>query len=106
MPAFGKSGHSLTDVTSCLRQNSGGEAGIDSNRLRAILTPAGRLRRPKRYRVLSNRVLIPCPLTKLVYALGAYINFGGEGGIRTRGTGLPYTCFPSKRLKPLGHLSV
>ncbi len=30
---------------------------------------------------------------------------GGEGGIRTRGTGLPYTCFPSKRLKPLGHLS-
>ena len=31
--------------------------------------------------------------------------FGGEGGIRTRGTGLPYTCFPSKRLRPLGHLS-
>ncbi len=31
---------------------------------------------------------------------------GGEGGIRTRGTGLPHTCFPSKLLKPLGHLSV
>src|SRR5690606_36099869 len=30
---------------------------------------------------------------------------GGEGGIRTHGTGLPYTCFPSKRLRPLGHLS-
>ena len=30
---------------------------------------------------------------------------GGEGGIRTRGRGLPYTRFPGVRLKPLIHLS-
>src|SRR3954463_15062309 len=30
---------------------------------------------------------------------------GGEGGIRTHDT-LPYTRFPSVRLRPLGHLSV
>jgi hypothetical protein len=30
---------------------------------------------------------------------------GGESGIRTHGTGLPYTRFPSVLLKPLGHLS-
>src|SRR5438128_2372471 len=29
---------------------------------------------------------------------------GGEGGIRTHDT-LPYTRFPSVRLRPLGHLS-
>ena len=32
--------------------------------------------------------------------------FGGEGGIRTLDTGLPYTHFPGVRLQPLGHLSV
>ncbi len=31
--------------------------------------------------------------------------YGGEGGIRTRGTVLAYTRFPSERLKPLSHLS-
>ena len=31
--------------------------------------------------------------------------YGGESGIRTHGTVLPYTRFPSVRLKPLGHLS-
>src|ERR1044071_4648360 len=31
---------------------------------------------------------------------------GGESGIRTHGTLLTYTRFPSVRLKPLGHLSV
>ena len=31
---------------------------------------------------------------------------GGEGGIRTRGTVVPYTRFPGVHLKPLGHLSV
>src|SRR5207249_6618176 len=31
---------------------------------------------------------------------------GGESGIRTHGTRLTYTRFPSVRLKPLGHLSV
>src|SRR4051812_22461245 len=30
---------------------------------------------------------------------------GGEGGIRTHDT-LPYTRFPSVRLRPLGHLSI
>src|SRR3954470_6805792 len=30
---------------------------------------------------------------------------GGESGIRTHGTRLTYTRFPSVRLKPLGHLS-
>ena len=30
---------------------------------------------------------------------------GGEGGIRTLGTVLPYTHFPGVLLKPLGHLS-
>ncbi len=30
---------------------------------------------------------------------------GGEGGIRTLDTGLPYTHFPGVRLRPLGHLS-
>src|SRR6266851_641718 len=31
---------------------------------------------------------------------------GGESGIRTHGTLLTYTRFPSVRLKPLGHLSI
>ena len=31
--------------------------------------------------------------------------YGGEGGIRTRDTGLPYTAFRERRLQPLGHLS-
>ena len=30
---------------------------------------------------------------------------GGERGIRTPGTGLPYTRFPSGRIRPLCHLS-
>ena len=34
-----------------------------------------------------------------------FFDDGGEGGIRTHGTELPYTCFPSMRLRPLGHLS-
>ena len=29
----------------------------------------------------------------------------GEGGIRTRGTGLPHTGFRNRLLQPLGHLS-
>ncbi len=32
-------------------------------------------------------------------------SWSGEGGIRTHGTLLTYTRFPSVRLKPLGHLS-
>jgi hypothetical protein len=34
----------------------------------------------------------------------AFLNNGGEGGIRTLGT-LPYTHFPGVLLRPLGHLS-
>ena len=34
-----------------------------------------------------------------------YGYLGGESGIRTHGTLLTYTRFPSVRLKPLGHLS-
>ena len=30
---------------------------------------------------------------------------GGDGGIRTHDTGLPYTHFPGVRLRPLGHVS-
>src|SRR5690606_37270981 len=30
---------------------------------------------------------------------------GGEGGIRTHDTGIPYTHFPGVRLRPLGHLT-
>ncbi len=32
-------------------------------------------------------------------------DIGGEGGIRTLDTGLPYTHFPGVLLQPLGHLS-
>ena len=37
--------------------------------------------------------------------LRGFFCFGGEGGIRTRGTVLAHTRFPSERLKPLSHLS-
>ena len=33
------------------------------------------------------------------------LKLGGEGGIRTLGTGLPHTRFPVVHLRPLGHLS-
>ena len=36
---------------------------------------------------------------------GAFCFIGGEGGIRTLDTGLPYTHFPGVLLQPLGHLS-
>ncbi|GAN69530.1 hypothetical protein Abol_043_012 [Acetobacter orleanensis JCM 7639] len=39
------------------------------------------------------------------YGLLWDISNGGETGIRTLGTLLTYTRFPSVRLKPLGHLS-
>ena len=34
-----------------------------------------------------------------------YLITGGEGGIRTRDTELPYTRFPGVLLQPLGHLT-
>ena len=50
-------------------------------------------------------------LYAIIYNKGSQIHetlllfFGGEGGIRTLGTGLPYTHFPGVLLRPLGHLS-
>ena len=41
---------------------NGGDGGIDSNRLRAILTPSGRLRRPSSPRELVERGSLPHPL--------------------------------------------
>ncbi len=43
----------------------------------------------------------PCPAFE-----PGYTKTGGERGIRTLGTGLPYTRFPGVLLRPLGHLSV
>ncbi|MEE9166161.1 MAG: hypothetical protein V3U24_01655 [Candidatus Neomarinimicrobiota bacterium] len=48
--------------------------------------------------VASRRAFLPqAAPTALPYGLlsEAEVTFGGEGGIRTRGTGLPYTRFPS-----------
>ena len=36
---------------------------------------------------------------------GGPFDDGGEGGIRTLGTGLPYTRFPGEPIRPLWHLS-
>ena len=56
----------------------------------------------------SSRVQIPpwfyLPETRKPRVNGASL-YGGEGGIRTLGTGLPYTHFPGVLLRPLGHLS-
>ena len=38
-------------------------------------------------------------------AVAKLLAFGGEGGIRTHGTGSPYSGFRDRLLKPLGHLS-
>ncbi len=45
------------------------------------------------------------PVFLIFTKIAAQIHNGGEGGIRTPGTGLAYTRFPSVHLKPLGHLS-
>ena len=37
---------------------------------------------------------------------GVFAEIGGERGIRTLDTGLPYTRFPGVLLQPLGHLTV
>ena len=80
---------------------------VDSNRPAPIFAPAGRLRRPKRWRVLSNpRVLIPALSRDIKKPLNrGFLISGGEGGIRTRGTVSPYTRFPGEHLRPLSHLS-
>ena len=65
------------------------------------------LRRPKRWRVLSNGVLIPAhfPQANKKGPEGPFLFAGGERGIRTLGTVSPYTRFPGEHLKPLSHLS-
>ena len=42
---------------------------------------------------------------KLEITMSTKLNFCGESGIRTHGTLLGYTRFPSVLLQPLGHLS-
>jgi hypothetical protein len=44
------------------------------------------------------------PPVQRPFAVSPALDVGGEGGIRTHDT-LPYTRFPSVRLRPLGHLS-
>ncbi len=34
------------------------------------------------------------------------VKFGGDGGIRTHGTNIRYTHFPSVLIKPLSHVSL
>ena len=91
----------------------GGEGGIDSLR-----PPFGQ---PVRYALsLSNwlspvveprsGVLIPPAgvqhaKKKPVLSYELFLEYGGEGGIRTPDT-LPYTHFPGVLLQPLGHLTI
>ena len=50
--------------------------------------------------------LAPAPLLAVRNAAdAARSSIGGEGGIRTLGTGLPYTRLAGVHLRPLGHLS-
>lgn len=54
--------------------------------------------------------MMPCSHTQTGHAMRYAVIlwghlYGGESGIRTHGTLLTYTRFPSVRLKPLGHLS-
>jgi CheY-like chemotaxis protein len=53
---------------------------------------------------LARQVAIDASLTKPVTRAHLDAGGGGESGIRTHGTLLTYTRFPSVRLKPLGHL--
>ena len=60
----------------------------------------------RRTAVQNSLVLILYDDIKKFYdKLNNVLGSGGEGGIRTRGTLLKYTRFPSVHLKPLGHLS-
>src|SRR5690606_19189493 len=73
---------------------------------KAALATASAAANSKKERHVSHVALLLClPPVSRNRALSVQRRFGGEGGIRTHGTGLPYTCFPSKRLRPLGHLS-
>ncbi len=45
------------------------------------------------------------PIIKKTPRRAGLFDDGGEGGIRTLGTGLPYTRFPGEPIRPLWHLS-
>ena len=76
-----------------------GEGGIDRP-LRLAQRPA--LLRSRAHSVVDPTMLCILPIQVRISWVAAWC---GEGGIRTHGT-LPYTRFPSVRLKPLGHLSI
>src|SRR5262249_40963542 len=59
---------------------------------------------PLRVLLISNQVPSAARPALRKRGRGSNMKFGGEGGIRTHDT-LPYTRFPSVRLRPLGHLS-
>ena len=79
----------------------------------AALTPSGRSAFRLRVQALPKAKLAepegsstpPTSTKSKKGPLGPFLNFGGEGGIRTLDT-LPYTHFPGVRLRPLGHFSV
>ena len=90
----------------------GGEGGIDSlrspfgqpvrcalslsNWLRQLSTPGRGFSSPRRRATCEK---------KPVLAYELFLEYGGEGGIRTPDT-LPYTHFPGVLLQPLGHLTI
>jgi hypothetical protein len=97
-----------------MQQIDGGEGGIDSSGAAfAALTLTRRSAKRLRVQTLSQTEFVepegsstpPTPAKSKKGPCGPFLNFGGEGGIRTLDT-LPYTHFPGVRLRPLGHLSV
>ncbi len=92
---------------SCLLAEREGLTRIALGRFSGLRPAYASLRRPKRWRVLSNGVLIPAPFHKQTKRgpMGPFLFAGGERGIRTLGTVSPYTRFPGEHLKPLSHLS-
>ena len=53
----------------------------------------------------SQQILMRRPAALVIETLHYSFIIGGERGIRTLDTGLPYTHFPGVLLQPLGHLS-
>ncbi len=67
-----------------------------SNWLRQLSNPG---------RGVSSPPWVPHAKKKPVLAYELFLEYGGEGGIRTPDT-LPYTHFPGVLLQPLGHLTI
>ncbi len=91
----------------CLLAEREGLTRIALGRFSGLRPACAALRRPKRWRVLSNGVLHPSlfPQANKKGPEGPFLFAGGERGIRTLGTVSPYTRFPGEHLKPLSHLS-